>query len=81
MKYRRQDREVVRTVSLRLREKLDTIDDAIDDAQDLLGELEEAAGLVRDDGSRIDEETLKDTVAMVRSLTPTGAKHSTRRKT
>ena len=55
MKFRRQNREAIRTVSLRLREKLTTVDNAISAADDLLSELEEAAGLVRDDGSRIDE--------------------------
>ncbi len=55
MRFRRQNREAVRTVSLRLRKKLTAIDDATSDADDLLSELEEAAGLVRDDGSRIDE--------------------------
>jgi hypothetical protein len=47
--------EALRLATRRLREILDRIESDTSDAQDLLGEIEEEAGLVREDGSRIDE--------------------------
>lgn len=40
-----------------LRARLDALENAVAEAQDLLSEVETAAGLVRRDGSRVDEPT------------------------
>jgi hypothetical protein len=49
------DSEALRLATRRLRELLDSIESDLVDAQDLLGAIEEEAGLVREDGSRIDD--------------------------
>ncbi len=46
--------EVIRRTRV-LREQLDAVDNAIADAQDELGAIEEVLGLVRWDGARIDD--------------------------
>lgn len=47
----------LRSLTLELRLCLDRIAEDVDQANELLSAIEEAAGLVRDDGSRIDEPT------------------------
>jgi len=49
------DPEVVRAQTRVLRRALDGLEDHADDAQTLLSGLEQDVGLVRDDGSRIDD--------------------------
>lgn len=44
----------VARLTLELRKRLDVIDDAIAEAQDHLSDIETAAGLVGEDGERID---------------------------
>ena len=43
-------------VTRELRAKLEELEASVEDAQEALDELEEAAGLTRPDGSRVDEE-------------------------
>jgi prefoldin subunit 5 len=49
------NQERIALVTHELRAKLDELEASIEDAQEALDELEEAAGLTRPDGSRVDE--------------------------
>lgn len=49
------DQEALRALTLKLREAILAAQDKIDEADQLLGELEEASGLVDSEGRRFDE--------------------------
>jgi hypothetical protein len=53
--YKSRDAETIRAQTRVLRRALDGLEDHADDAQTLLSGLEQEAGLVREDGSRVDE--------------------------